>query len=208
MGTPLLEGIGGGMTRFCLNCGAESPQEPCDICGFTASLSLFVFRRRLLYMTAIFLLGALAFLPITHYYPPLELDAIIIFLGVVAAATLILAVGLDRRARRKADFEALRRIFRALLPVPWLLGLLLYVNGRFDHETPVGEITRVVGKFTMSGLTHPHRLIVVSWRPGRSIERVPVDEDDYLRFRRGDSVEVRVQSGLVGIPWVYSVLRH
>jgi hypothetical protein len=35
-----------------------------------------------------------------------------------------------------------------------------------------------------------------------------VDEDDYSRFRPGDAVEVRVAPGLVGIPWVYSVLRH
>jgi hypothetical protein len=196
------------MTRCCLNCGAESPHEPCDSCGFTASLSTFVFRRRLLYLTAVFLLGALVFLPVTRYYPPLELDAMMIFLGVVAAATLFLAVELDRRARHKSDLEVLRRIFRSLLPVPWLLASLVFVNGRFDTEPSAGHVTRVVGKFTMSGLTHPHRLIVVSWRPERRIERVPVDEDDYIRFRPGDTVEVRTQSGLVGIPWVYSVLRH
>lgn len=40
------------------------------------------------------------------------------------------------------------------------------------------------------------------------VERLPVDEDDYSRFRPGDGVEVRVAPGLVGIPWVYSVLRR
>jgi hypothetical protein len=51
-------------------------------------------------------------------------------------------------------------------------------------------------------------LIVTSWRPGQRIERVPVEEDDFARFRPGDSVEILVQPGLVGIPWIYSVLRH
>ena len=196
------------MTRCCLNCGAENPAEPCDDCGFASALAEFIFRRRLLYSTAIFLLGSLTFLPATHYYPPLEADGMMIFLGLVAAAALILAVFLDRRARRVENVEVLRRIFRGLLPVPWLLSLLLVLNGRLDTSPPVSEVTRVVGKFTMPGLVHPRRLIVNSWRPGQRFERVPVDEDDFARFRPGDSVEIRVQGGLVGIPWVYSVLRH
>lgn len=196
------------MTRCCLNCGAENPAEPCDACGLAFALSEFVFRRRLLYSTAIFLLGSLTFFPVTNYYPPLEADGMMIFLGIVAAAEMVLAVLLDRKARRAEGVEVLRRIFRGLLPVPWLLSLLLVLNGRFDNSTPAREITRVVSKFTMPGLVHPRRLIVNSWRPGQRYERVPVDEDDFTRFHPGDSVEIRVQEGLVGIPWVYSVLRH
>jgi hypothetical protein len=196
------------MIRCCLNCGAENPAEPCESCGFASTLAEFIFRRRLLYSTAIFLLGSLTFLPAMNYYPPLEADGMMIFLGIVAAAALVLAVRLDRRARHTENVEVLRRIFRGLLPMPWLLSLLLVLNGRFDTAPPRLEVTRVVGKFTMPGLLHPRRLIVDSWRPGQRFERVPVDEGDFIRFRPGDSVEIRVQEGLVGIPWVYSVLRH
>ena len=196
------------MTGYCLNCGAQNPSEPCDNCASTAALSEFIFRRRLLYSTAIFLLGALAFLPAMHYYPPLDADGMMIFLGVVAAVELVLAVVLDRRARQAESLEALRRIFRGLLPVPWLLSLLLVLNGRFDTSPPYREVTRVVSKFAMPGVLHTRRLMVTSWRPGQRIERVPVDEDDFARFRTGDSVEILVQRGLVGIPWIYSVLRH
>jgi len=194
--------------RYCLNCGAENPPEPCDHCGLTLQLAAFVFRRRLVYLTAIFLLGTMAFLPAAQGYPPLELDQMLVFLGVVAAVALLLAVVLDRRARRGQPLEAFRRIFRALLPLPWLLSLLLYVNGRLDKSQPVIAVTHVVSKFTMPGLVRPHRLIVHSWRPNGRLERLPVDEDDYSRFRAGDAVEVRVAPGFVGIPWVYSVLRH
>ncbi len=196
------------MTRCCLNCGAENPAEPCDVCGLALPLSEFVFRRRLLYGTAIFLLGSLTFFPVTSYYPPLEADGMMIFLGLVAAAGVVLAVFLDRRARSAENVEVLRRIFRGLLPIPWLLSLLLVLNGRFDSSTPAREVTRVVSKFSMPGLVHHRRLIVYSWRQGQRYERVPVDEDDFTRFRPGDSVEIRVQQGLVGIPWVYTVLRH
>jgi hypothetical protein len=194
--------------RYCLNCGAEEPSEPCDLCGLTEQLAAFVFRRRLLYLTAIFLLGTIAFLPAVHSYPPLELDGMLVFLGIMAAITFVLAIVLDHRARRAQPLESLRRIFRGLLPLPWMLSVLLYVNGRFDKQPPMIEVTHVVSKFTMPGLVRPHRLIVQSWRPGNRLERVTVDEDDYSRFRAGDAVEVRVAPGLVGIPWVYSVLRH
>jgi len=192
----------------CLNCGAESPAEPCDLCGFTEQLAALVFRRRLVYITAIFLLGTVAFLPATQRYPPLDLDGMLVFLGVVAALTLGLAVALDFRARRGQPLEAPRRVFRGLLPLPWVLSVLLFANGRFDKSQPEVAVTRVVSRFTMPGLVRPHRLIVRSWRESGHLERVPVDEDDYSRFRPGDSVEVRVEPGLAGIPWVYSVLRH
>jgi hypothetical protein len=194
--------------RYCLNCGAEDPTEPCGLCGFTEQLAAFVFRKRLLYLTAIFLLGSIAFLPAVHNYPPLELDGMLVFLGVVAAIAFCLAIVLDLRARRGRPLEGLRRIFRGLLPLPWMLSALLYVNGRFDKQPPMIVVTHVVSKFTMPGLVRPHRLIVASWRPENRLERLPVDEDDYTRFKQGDAVEVRVSPGLVGIPWVYSVLRH
>jgi hypothetical protein len=194
--------------RYCLNCGAESPTDPCDLCGFTEQLAALVFRRRLVYITAIFLLGTVAFLPATQWYPPLDLDGMLVFLGVVAAATLGLSIALDLRARRGQPLEALRRIFRGLLPLPWVLSALLFVNGRFDHAPPEVAVARVVSKFTMPGLVRPHRLIVRSWRSNGRLERLPVDEDDYGRFRAGDVVEVRVAPGEIGIPWVYSVLRH
>src|SRR5208282_1444114 len=194
--------------RYCLNCGAESPAEPCEECGLTAQLAALVFRRRLVYITAVFLLGTVAFFPATQGYPPLDLDGMLVFLGVVAALALALAIVLDLRARRGQPLEALRRIFRGLLPLPWVLSVLLYANGRLDKSTPDMAVTRVVSKFTMPGLVRPHRLIVRSWRENGRLERLPVDEDDYSRFRPGDTVEVRVAPGLAGIPWVYSVLRH
>ena len=194
--------------NYCLNCGAENPPEPCDHCGMTLQLAAFVFRRRLVYLTAIFLLGTMAFLPAAQGYPPLELDQMLVFLGVVAGITLLLAVLLDRRARNEQGLEALRRGFRALLPLPWMLSALLYVNGRFDKTPPTIAVTHVISKFTMPGLVRPHRLIVSSWRTTGRLERIPVDEDDYSRFKAGDAVEVRVEPGFAGIPWVYNVLRH
>ena len=191
----------------CLNCGAERSGDQCDACGLTSAAADVLLRRRVLQLTAVSLVGAVTFLPSSQLYPPLELDGILIFLGAVVFATLTLAVLVDRRSRRREEIEALRRIFVGLVPVPWLLAGLLLVNGRFDTSPPVSYDVSVVGKFTMPGALRNTRLVVTSWRPGRGIERVPLLSSDFHRFQRGDRVEVRVQEGLVGIPWVYDVYR-
>lgn len=194
------------MTR-CLNCGTERTAEPCDFCGLSSDTAEVMFRRRLLYLTAVYLLGAIAFFPASQMYPPLELDAILIFVGLMFFLTLGLAVWLERRARRHLEVEPLKRIFHGLIPVPWLLAGLLLLNGRFDTAPVVRHVTRVDAKFSMPGLVPSTRLVVTSWRPDRRVERVPVSRDDYERFARSDTVEVRVGEGLVGIPWVPAVHR-
>ncbi len=192
----------------CLDCGAERTSEQCEACGLSAAEAELAFRRRLISLTVIFLLGALAFLPASHYYPPLELDAMLIFIGVIFFLTLGVAALLDLRARRHLEIEAWKRLFRGLVPVPWLLAAVLFVNGSLDHEPPKSLHASVVGKFRMPGLLRMHRLVVTSWREGRSYERLYVSTDDFARFQVGDAVQVRVQGGLVGIPWVYGVYRE
>lgn len=192
----------------CLNCGADGAGDVCLECGLHAAAAEVLLRRRLLMLSAVLLVGAVVFLPSSQIYPPLELDGIFIFLGGVVFVALLLAVVVDRGARRHQETEVMRRIFVGLVPVPWLLAALLFVNGHFDTTRPVPYVATVVGKFTMPGALHSTRLVVTSWRVGRGIERVPLPRSDFHRFRRGDVVEVRMQEGLVGIPWVYEVHRQ
>ena len=74
-----------------------------------------------------------------------------------------------------------------------------------DHAPPQVEVARVVGKFAMRGPVPSRRLVVTSWREGHRFERIPADGNDFDRFSTGDTVEVRVQGGLVGIPWIAGV---
>jgi hypothetical protein len=195
------------MISRCPDCGADRTSDQCEHCGLTTTAAELLLRRRVINLLGIFLLGAIAFLPASHFYPPLEMDGILIFVGVLFFATLFVAGWLDRRARRHEEVEALKRLFRALVPVPWLLAALVFANGKLDSSPPQRRTTTVVGKFTMPGSLRTTRLTVVSWRGGRRYERVPVDRDDYARFSPGDQVEIRVQGGLIGIPWVYAVYR-
>lgn len=197
-----------GRIARCMNCGAERDADVCETCGLDSSAAEFSLRRKLLNRTAIFVLGGIAFVVASGRYPALELDEILIFIGIVFFLTLGLAIWVERRAIRHGEVEVLKRIYYGLIPVPWLLAALLLANGALDNARPHTEHARVVGKFSMPGPAATRRLVVTSWREGGRLERVPVDRVDFDRIFAGDTVDVSIKDGLVGIPWVTGVSRQ
>ena len=197
------------MTR-CLDCGSERTTDQCLACGLTSAAAEVMFRRRLVYRTAIFLLGSLAFPYVSQIFPPLDIDLMLIFFGLIFFAVLFLAVILERRARNRQEVEILKRIYAGFIPLPWILAATLFVNGRLDDQKNiVYHPTVVEGRFNMKGLVRgSRRLSVRSWRPGQRFERLAVDVDDFDRFRDGDTVEVAVEPGALGIPWYYGIYRR
>jgi hypothetical protein len=169
-----------------------------------------VFRRRLVNRTAVFLLGSLAFPYIAQLYPPLDLDLMLVFFGVLFFLALTLAIFLDRRARNRQELEFLKRLYAGFIPLPWLLLALLFLNGRLDSPKNIVYHPAVVEtRFYMKGLLRgSRRLIVTGWRANQRIERLPVDAYDYDRFQTGDAVLVGVEPGAIGIPWFYGVYRR
>ncbi len=165
-------------------------------------------RRQFANRTAIFLTGSLFFVVFSGRYPPLELDAMLIFMGILFFVTLLLGLWLERRVVRGLEVEALKRVYYGLVPLPWLLGLLLAMNGALDRSKPVEHATTVVSKFSMAGPMPLRRLVVLSWRQAAGVERIPVSATDFDLFQPGDAIVVRVQEGLVGIPWASSVYRR
>jgi hypothetical protein len=196
------------MTR-CLDCGSSRTSDQCPNCGLTSAAAELVFRRRLLLQMAIFLVGSLLFPYLSQVYPPLDLDAMLVFFGLVFFAALTLAVFLDRQARARKDIEILRHLFTGLLPIPFLLSAALFLNGKLDSPKNVAyHQTTVEGRYLMKGIVRgTRRLFVYSWREGRRYERLAVDSDDYDRFREGDKINVGEEPGALGIPWFYGVYR-
>ena len=195
--------------KRCLECGAERGAEQCPACGLTAAAAEVMLLRRLLRRTLIFLGGSLLFPYISQIYPPLDLDAMMVFYGVVFFLAIALAVVIERRARSHGEVEVLKRIYFGIIPLPWLLAATLFVNGRLDTAKPEFHPTTVVGKFEMKGIVRgSRRLVVPSWRAGHRIERLAADADDFDRFRDGDAIVVGVMSGALGIPWLYGVYRR
>ena len=196
------------MTR-CLDCGAERQADQCPACGLTSAAAELVFRKRLIYRTLIFLAGSLCFPYVSQVFPPLDLDLMLVFFGVLFFIGLTLAVLLERLARKHAEIEVLKRVFSGFVPLPWILTIILFVNGKFDTPKNIEYIPATVrDTFYMKGIIRgSRRLVVGSWRPGRKLERIAVEADDYDRFHVGDSLEVAIEPGVAGIPWVYGVYR-
>jgi hypothetical protein len=169
-----------------------------------------VFRRRLVARTAIFLVGSLAFPYVSQIYPPLDLDLVLVFFGLLFFLALAIAVILERRARQRKELEVLKRIFSGFIPLPWILAATLFVNGRLDSQKNLAYYpTVVVGKFEMKGIVRgSRRLRVRSWRAGQKVEGLAVDVDDLDRFNAGDLVTVAVEPGALGIPWYFGVYRR
>jgi hypothetical protein len=196
------------MTR-CLDCGSPRTSDQCPNCGLTSAAAELVFRRRLLRQMAIFLAGSLLFPYVSQVYPPLDLDAMLVFFGLVFFAVLTLAIFLDRQARGRKDIEILRHLFTGLIPIPFILSVALFLNGKLDSPKNVAyHRTTVEGRYLMKGIVRgTRRLFVYSWRDGRKIERLAVDPDDFDRFHEGDRINVGEEPGALGIPWFYGVYR-
>jgi len=196
------------MTR-CLDCGSPRTSDQCPVCGLTSAAAELVFRRRLLLQMAIFLAGSLLFPYLSQVYPPLDLDAMLVFFGLVFFLGLTLAVFLDRQARARKDIETLRHLFTGLIPIPFILSFALFLNGQLDTaKNIVYRETTVEGRYLMRGIVRgTRRIFVYSWRNDRRYERLAVDSDDYDRFEVGDRVNVAEEPGALGIPWFYGVYR-
>jgi hypothetical protein len=176
----------------------------------TSIAAELLFRRRLVARTAVFLVGSLAFPYVSQIYPPLDLDLMLVFFGLLFFLALTIAVILERRARQRQDLEILKRIYAGFIPLPWILAATLFVNGRLDSQKNLAYYpTSVVSKFNMKGIVRgSRRLLVRSWRPGQHVERLAVDADDFDRFHDGDTVIVAAEPGALGIPWYYGVYRR
>ena len=194
------------MTR-CLDCGADRTADQCPACGLTSAAAELVVRRRLVRRTAFFLVGIIVFIAACQVYPPLEIDAILIFAGLVFFFSLALGYWIDFRARKRQEVEVLKRIYFGMIPVPWIFAGMIFLNGKVDTSRPVRIPATVVGKFSTGGVPRSRRLVVTSWRGTRKIERIAVDQNDYDRFQKGDDIAVQAQRGAFGLPWVSGVYR-
>jgi hypothetical protein len=194
------------MTR-CLDCGADRTADQCPACGLTSAAAELVVRRRLLRRTAFFLVGIIVFVAASQMFPALEIDAILIFAGLVFFFSLALGYWIDLRARKREEVEVIKRIYFGMIPVPWIFAGMLFLNGKLDTSRPIRVPATVVGKFSTNGLPRSRRLVVTSWRGTRRIERIAVDQNDYDRFQRGDDIVIQAQKGAFGLPWVNGVYR-
>lgn len=194
----------------CLDCGSERTSDQCPVCGLTSAAAELVFRRRLIRQMTVFLAGSLLFPYLSQIYPPLDIDAMLVFYGLVFFVGLTLVIVLESRARARKEIEVLRHLFTGLIPIPFILSVALFLNGKLDSpKDVVYHPSVVVSRYQMKGVVRgTRRLLVPTWRADRRVERLAVDLDDFDRFHDGDKINVGVAPGALGIPWFYGVYRR
>src|SRR3974390_2510718 len=105
------------MTR-CLDCGSERTSDQCPTCGLTSAAAEVVFRKRLLLQMGIFLVGSLLFVTLSQVYPPLDIDAMLVFYGLIFFIAFSLAIILDRLAPPGKVNDVLKHLSTKLFPIP------------------------------------------------------------------------------------------
>jgi hypothetical protein len=170
-----------------------------DSGGPTATSGLDV--RKLLYFLLLIPALMVGMLPL-GVYPPLDTR---LPMGVIIGAFLLSAVPqltsiVGRRPGNGAGWWRTVSICSGLaLP---LFGLLLFLNGRLDRSTPYDVSARVIRKIAPGGYREAQsRLMVSSWRPGRSLEDLNVNSRVFERAAVGKSVTVELHKGYFGLLW-------
>src|SRR3974390_2578511 len=107
------------MTR-CLDCGSERTSDQCPTCGLTSAAAEVVFRKRLLLQMGIFLVGSLLFVTLSQVYPPLDIDAMLVFYGLIFFIAFSLAIILDRRGAGATKIGPFENIFTGFIPIPFI----------------------------------------------------------------------------------------
>jgi hypothetical protein len=117
--------------------------------------------------------------------------------GVGAMALIALLLIADRSLRAKRWFTLILLPFVAAYS--W--GLVVTVNGTFDHSRPEVFSVQVLDKHVSSGKQTTYNLRLAPWGPLSEPEQVAVPRHLYERTEPGDEVQVELRPGRLGVPW-------
>lgn len=147
-----------------------------------------------------FLVGALALAFSVGAYQPFDTDGMLLGILVLCVTALAVLATADTDEGISPKY-----VLAALLP--WLLSAVFVANGALDHSQEMRYHTVVIEEhFNSPRWWVGDSIVVRSWRPDRSRERV------YIRgiqafYDPGEGVTVGIRPGALGIAWVSSLLR-
>jgi hypothetical protein len=87
-----------------------------------------------------------------------------------------------------------------------LVALVMVMNGALDWVPPTVVRSSIVAmRITNGKYWSTHRLVLVSWQPGRATEDLAVGSAVYAGASVGRRVSVEVHKGFFGLPWYRKV---
>jgi hypothetical protein len=149
------------------------------------------------------MLGFGAVLAAGHYYPPLDSGPIFIGAMLLFFGSFFVHVSGAVHKGMAPYFGVVTFLTAGAVILLLLLSAAVFGNGALDRQPATMMGTVVVGKDGSSRRKRSttYYLRVKSWRPGRTEERLDVDESVYLAAPIGLPVRVEVHPGLLGMPW-------
>jgi len=135
------------------------------------------------------------------------LDKLRIFaIGLALFLAPLLLIGVSNLRRRiERDGKLLRTISNCCGVALPAFAILVVLNGALDHAGTMRTPTRIMRKQTARGRSVSYQLIVQSWRPGRMEETLDVNYQTFGAAHTGETIDVDLHPGLLGLAWYGAV---
>ncbi len=149
------------------------------------------------------LIGGIAGIIIAdQFYPPLDENPPIILALCLFFIPILLQIAVTVRKRLLHSFGWLRLVYIYSGSAAIVLAAVLGLNGMADFASVRHVQTSITRKYITSGRhSTSYHLVVSSWRPGRSEEKLRVNWTTYHATFVGEPVLVEVHHGLFALPW-------
>jgi hypothetical protein len=134
-------------------------------------------------------------------YPPLDRNWILLLGLALFFLPVVAQIASRVRKRGTLDADRLKKIYSGCSVLLAGLAALTFLNGAADRSPAERIQTTVLHLHSYRGRSSSYRVIVPSWRPGRSEEGLYVRSRTFSRLRVGGPVTVEVHRGLLGLSW-------
>ena len=133
----------------------------------------------------------------------LEYRDIWITISALALALTVLVVFGTRELKKLIDYLTL--IALVGMTVAYSFGTCVILNCFFDKSQPEVFTSEVVSKEISSGKTTTYYLVLNPWGPRTKPERVTVTQYEYETTDEGETVEIYLKRGQLGVPWFFVI---
>jgi O-antigen/teichoic acid export membrane protein len=151
--------------------------------------------------TYFLLAGLIGLIAADFAYPLLDRNWILLLGLALFFLPVVAQIASRVRKRGRLDADRLKKTYSVCAVLLAGLVLMTFLNGAADRSPAQRIQTTVLHLYSYHGRSSSYRVIVPSWRSGRSQESLYVSLRTFSRLRVGGPVTVEVHGGLVGVPW-------
>jgi hypothetical protein len=186
----------------CTKCGTRFHGARCPACGESAPISAKILNKQLEKYSYPLFAGFVGIIIADYAYPPLDENPPMILALCLFLVPILLHIVVSVRRRFLDSFSWLRLVYIYSGSAAIVIATVLGLNGMADFASARNVQTSVTRKYISSGrYSTSYHLVVSSWRPGRSEEKLRVSGATYHATFVGEPVVVEAHRGLFALPW-------